>query len=127
MPEENKTGPTILWSELEGKKVKSNDGKKLGHIKRISQNHLLIQKGLVRKRGFWIPKNMGDAYDGEYIWLSSNEDEIHDRFLYGDEPSENFQSGSPVDRLRIVKERVSGVRSEPVDSSERYKNMRDLK
>lgn len=84
MPEENITGPTILWRELEGKKVKSNDGKKLGRIKRISQNHFLIEQGLVRKRGFWVPKIIGDTYDGENIWLSSNEDEIHDRFLYGE-------------------------------------------
>ena len=127
MPEENITGPTILWRELEGKKVRSNDGKKLGRIKRISQNHFLIEEGLVRKRGFWVPKIMGDAYDGEYIWLSSNEDEIHDRFLYGEDPSESFQSGSPVDRLRIVKERMTGIPSDPADSSERYRNMRDQK
>jgi hypothetical protein len=127
MPEENITGPTILWRELEGKKVKSNDGKKLGHIKRISQNHFLIEKGLVRKRGFWIPKSMADAYDGEYIWLSSNEDVIHNKFLYGEEPLESPQSGSPIDKLRIVKERMTGIPSEPSNSSERYKNMRDLK
>ena len=127
MPEENITGPTILWRELEGKKVKSNDGKKLGRIKRISQNHFLIEKGLVRKRSFWIPKSIGDAYDGEYIWLNKDEDEIHNRFLFGEEPSESFQSGSPVDKLRIVKERMTGIPSEPATSSERYKNMRDLK
>ena len=72
MPEENITGPTILWRELEGKKVKSNDGKKLGRIKRISQNHFLIEKGLVRKRSLWIPKSIGDAYDGGYIWRNSD-------------------------------------------------------
>lgn len=126
MPEENTTGPTILWAELEGKKVKSNDGKKLGHIKRISQNHFLIEKGLLKKRGFWVPKKMGDAYDGEYIWLSSNEDEIHDRFLYGEEPSETLASGSPIDRLRVVKDRMSGIPSKPANSSERYRNIRDL-
>jgi hypothetical protein len=127
MPEENTTGPTILWVELEGKKVKSNDGKKLGNIKRISQNHFLIEKGLVKKRGFWVPKNMGDAYDGEYIWLSGNEDEIHDRFLYGEEPPDTLASGSPVDRLRIVKDRMIGIPSEPANSSDRYRNIRDLK
>src|SRR5919108_912962 len=127
MPEENITGPTILWRELEDKKVKSNDGKKLGRIKRISQNHFLIEKGLVRKQSFWIPKSLGDAYDGEHIWLNRDEDEIHNRFLFGEEPSDGFQSGSPVDKLRIVKERVTGIPSEPANSSERYKNMRDLK
>ena len=127
MPEENITGPTILWRELKGKEVKSNDGKKLGCIKRISHNHFLIEKGVIRKRGFWIPKGIGDAYDGEYIWLNSNEDEIHSRFLYGEEPSESPQSGSPLDKLRIVKERMTGIPSERANSSESYKNMRDLK
>lgn len=127
MPEDNMTGSTILWRELVGKKVKSNDGKKLGHIRRISQNHFLIEKGLVRKRGFWIPKGIGDVYDGEYIWLSSNEDEIHNRFFYGEEPSESFQSASPVDMLRVVKERMTGIPSDPANISERYKNLRDLK
>ena len=57
---------------------------------------------------------MGDAYDGEYIWLSSNEDEIHDRFLYGEEPSDNLASDSPVDRLRVVKDRMSGYLRNPL-------------
>jgi hypothetical protein len=51
-----------------------------------------------------VSRNIGDAYDDEYIWVSSNEDEIHHRFLYSEEPSEGFQSSSPVVRVRIVKE-----------------------
>lgn len=56
MPEENTTGPTILWGELEGKKVKSNDEKNVGHVKRISKNHFLVEKGLVKKEVFGYPK-----------------------------------------------------------------------
>ena len=52
MPEENIVGPTVLWSELKNTKVKSNDGKKLGKIKKISQNHFRIEKGSVGKRVF---------------------------------------------------------------------------
>ena len=35
MPEENIAGPTVLWSDLSDKKVKSNDGKKLGKIEKF--------------------------------------------------------------------------------------------
>ena len=59
MPEDI-TGPTILWSDLNDKKVKSNDGKKLGKIKKISQNHIRIEKGSLGKKSFWIPKNLAD-------------------------------------------------------------------
>ena len=57
MPEENITGPTVLWSEIKDKKVKSNDGKTLGRIERISDNHFKIEKGSIKKKSFWIPKN----------------------------------------------------------------------
>ncbi|HEY9398557.1 MAG TPA: hypothetical protein VIP29_01535 [Nitrososphaeraceae archaeon] len=127
MPEENIAGPTVLWSELKDKKVKSNDDKKLGRIKRISDNHFKIEKGLVSKKAFWIPKNIADAYDGEYIWLSSNEEQIHDKFFYGEEPPESDQTGSPINKIRLVDKRMAGVSTEPADSSERYKNIRDLK
>jgi hypothetical protein len=127
MPEENIEGPTVLWSELKDKKVKSNDDKKLGRIKRISDNHFKIEKGLVSKKTFWIPKNIADAYDGKYVWLNSNEEQIHDKFFYGEEPPESDQTGSPINRIRLVNERVAGVSTEPADSSERYKNIRDLK
>jgi hypothetical protein len=127
MPEENITGPTVLWSEIKDKKVRSKDGKKLGRVEKISQNHFKIEKGAIRKKRFWLPKNLADAYDGKYLWLNNEEEQIHDKFLYGEEPPENDQTGLPVDRLRLVKERMVGVPTEPVDSSEPYKNIRDPK
>jgi hypothetical protein len=127
MPEENIAGPTVLWSETKDKKVRSNDGKKLGRIGRISDNHFKIEKGRFKKKSYWIPKNEADAYDGKYVWLTSNEEQIHDKFLYGEEPPESDQTGSPINKIRFVKERMVGVPTEPVDSSKRYKNIRDLK
>ena len=127
MPEENISGPTVLWSETKDKKVKSNDGKKLGRIEKISQNHFKIEKGGMRKKRFWLPKNLADAYDGKYLWLKSDEEQIHDKLLYGEEPPENDQNGSPIDRVRLVKERMVGVPTEPADPSKPYKNIRDLK
>ena len=126
MPEENIAGPTVLWSELKNKKVKSNDGKKLGKIKKISQNHFRIEKGSVGKKSFWVPKNLADAYDGEYIWLSNNEEEIRGKFFYGEEPSVDEQIVSS-EGIKVVKERMAGIPTQPPDPSDRYKNVRDLK
>jgi hypothetical protein len=125
MPEEI-TGPRVLWSELNNRKVKSNDGKKLGKIKKISQNHIRIEKGSVGKKSFWIPKNLADAFDGEYLWLSKNEDEVRNKFLYGEDPLPDDQNVSS-DGVNLVHERVKGIPSRPTDESDRYKNLRDLK
>lgn len=126
MPEENIAGPTVLWSELKNTKVKSNDGKKLGKIKKISQNHFRIEKGSVGKKSFWVPKNLADAYDGEYLWLSNNEEEIRGKFFYGEEPSVDEQIVSS-EGIKVVKERMAGIPTQPSDQSDRYKNVRDLK
>lgn len=126
MPEENIPGPTMLWTDLDDVEVKSNDGKKLGKIKKISQNHFRVEKGSIGKKSFWVPKNLADAYDGDYLWLTNNEEEIHDKFLYGEEPSVDDKI-TPVERIKVVNERMKGVPTEKQESSERYKNMRDLK
>jgi hypothetical protein len=126
MPEENIAGPTVLWSDLKNRKVKSNDGKKLGKIKKISQNHFRVEKGSIGKKSFWIPKNLADAYDGEYLWLSNNENEIRDKFFYGEEPSVDDQVTSS-EGIKVVNERMKGVPTQPSDKSDRYKNARDLK
>jgi hypothetical protein len=126
MPEEKITGPTILWTDLNDVKVKSNDGKKLGKIKKISQNHFRVEKGSIGKKSFWVPKNLADAYDGDYLWLTNNEEEIHDKFLYGEEPSVDDKI-TPIERIKMVNERMKGIPTDKRDSSEQYKNMRDLK
>ncbi|MGV8107133.1 MAG: hypothetical protein ACP5OH_05125 [Nitrososphaerota archaeon] len=126
MPEENIEGPTILWSELDDKKVKSNDGEKLGKIKKITPNHFRLERGSIRKKSFWLPKNVADAFDGEYLWLSSNEEQIHNKYLYGEEPPIDDKT-APIERVKIVKERMAGIPSKPKDSTKPYKNVRDLK
>jgi hypothetical protein len=126
MPEEKITGPTVLWTDLNDVKVKSNDGKKLGKIKKISQNHFRVEKGSIGKKSFWVPKNLADAYDGDYLWLTNNEEEIHDKFLYGEEPAVDDKI-TPIERIKMVNERMKGIPTDKRNSSEQYKNMRDLK
>ena len=72
----SREGPTILWTMLKGKKVKSNDGKDVGEIKEVSQNFLRLEKGTVKKDKFWIPKYVADAYDGKVLWLLVTKDDL---------------------------------------------------
>ena len=51
-------------------------------------------------------KNLADAYDGEYLWLSNNEEEIRGKFFYGEEPSVDEQIVSS-EGIKVVKERMA--------------------
>jgi hypothetical protein len=134
-------GPTILWGELKGKNVSSNDGEDLGEISKISQNYIRVEKGHIKKDKFWIPKYLADAFDGKTLWLLVSAEEIRARFQYGEEPSadefeKDFNSfkSSPKGQNRtwdaekvVLGERTMGVPSKPVGSQTDYKNIRDLK
>ena len=73
-----------------------------------------------------MPKNLGDAFDGEYLWLKGNEEEIHNKFFYGEEPEEESQ-GTSIDNIKVVKERMRGVPTKPDnETSKGYRNVRDL-
>ena len=134
-------GPRILWEQLKGKKVKTNDGHDVGEIKEVTQNYIRVEKGIVNKDKSWIPKYLADAYDGKVLWLVIDDDELVKGHSYTTEPAreqythdfEAFKAtpyGQRVVQLpdfeqniRIIEERKS---STGTNSSEEYKNIRDL-
>jgi len=134
-------GPRILWEQLKGKKVKTNDGHDVGEIKEVTQNYMRVERGIVNKDKSWIPKYLADAYDGKVLWLMIDDDELAKGHSYTTEPAreqhthdfEAFKAtpyGQRVVQLpdfeqniRIIEERKS---STGTNSSEEYKNIRDV-
>jgi len=133
-------GPTILWGLLKGKRVKSNDGKDLGEIDKVSQNYLRLEKGRVKKEKFWVPKYFADSFDGKVLWLLAGQEELRSQFHFGKEPPpERFQQDFNAfktsyggtkrwdfEKVGITNERIVGVSSKAKSSSD-YKNIRELK
>jgi hypothetical protein len=134
-------GPTILWQQLKGKKVKSNDGESLGDIDKISQNYILLESGRIKKEKFWVPKYYADTFDGETLWLLVDGEEIKSKFHYGNEPpAEQFQSDFEVfntqhgsgkewdpEKVNFAKGKSVGVPNKPTGSDTGYDNVRELK
>jgi len=133
--ENNMSGPSILWGEIEGKKVKSVDGENLGKIEKISQNHVMIEEGLVKKKRFWIPKFVADYYDGKSIWLDIKKEELKQRYYYDQEP-ESSQYDLDMNKYNTIygknksnasNEKIKLKEGADVGSKKGYKNIRDLK
>lgn len=130
-------GPTVLWDVLKGKKVKTNDGKELGEIKEFSQNYARVEKGTIRKDSLWIPKYVGDAFDGNTLWLHISEEEALERFKYGEKEGEFKEAPSPEQYskdLESFKGSPAGKDREHnseldkrIRVVENYKNIRDFK
>ena len=127
----NRIGPTILWSMLKGKKVITNDGKDIGEIKDISDNYIRLEKGTIKKNKFWIPKYTADAYDGKHLWLLINEEEVHSKHVYGDESPRGDEYTKGLESFKSSPSGQKGEYSpgfeERIRIIENYKNIRDLK
>ena len=131
------SGPTILWDEIKDKKVKSVDGEKLGSIEKISQNHLMIEEGFLKKKRFWLPKFLADVYDGKHLWLDINKEEIKQRYYYDEEPASseydlnmsefNTKYGKSKSKASNDKIRLKEGTELKTKSKKGYKNIRDLK
>ena len=130
------SGPTILWDEVKGKKVKSIDGENLGKIEKISQNHLMIEEGMFKKKRFWIPKFLVDVYDGKDLWLDIKKEEVTQRYYYDEEPASseydlamvefNTKYGKNKSKDSDQKIRLKDGTELKTKSKENYKNIRDL-
>jgi hypothetical protein len=131
------SGPSILWGEMKDKKVKSVDGEKMGKIEKISQNHIMIEEGLIKKKKFWIPKFLADVYDGKFLWLDIKKEEIKQRYYYDREPEEsqydldrsefNTKYGKNKNNAANEKIRLKEDAEVQTKSKKGYKNIRDLK
>jgi hypothetical protein len=133
-------GPRILWEQLKGKKVKTNDGHDVGEIKEVTQNYMRLEKGMVNKDKSWIPKYLSDAYDGKVLWLVISNDDLSKGHSYTTEPArEQYASdfeafkATPYGQkmiqlpdfeqnIRMTEERKSDT---SINSGDEYKNIRD--
>jgi hypothetical protein len=70
----------LSWDKAIDKTAKSINDKEIGKIKHISQNYIQIEKGLMDKDRYFIPKYFVEGYKDDDIILSLTEDEIKDKF-----------------------------------------------
>lgn len=77
----------LSWDKAKGKSAKSIDKKDIGQIKELSEDYIQIQKGLVSKDNFFVPKYFVEGYEDDDIILSLTEDEIINKFMTKSTPS----------------------------------------
>ncbi|HEX7033411.1 MAG TPA: hypothetical protein VF172_10470 [Nitrososphaera sp.] len=132
-------GPAILWEKLKGKRVCTNDGKELGEIKEIAENYILLEKGLVNKDKYWIPKYVIDAYDGKVLWLLISSEDVAKGYSHTSHPEkeqyshgfETFKTTRYGQRTTYLsdfnqKVRIAEERDEnPEEVGGGYRNVRD--
>ncbi len=59
----------ILWSQTIRKEARGLEDFDLGEVHAIAPHYVKTKKGVVRRRTFYLPREMAEAFDGSTLWF----------------------------------------------------------
>jgi uncharacterized protein (TIGR02271 family) len=101
----------IDWDDVIKKEARGSDDEDLGEVKEIDRNYVLVQKGLINKEKFYIPKNMAESYDGSVLRFNISKDEVRNRFM-GDSPPVADQYSSSYKNADLTEKDTENIPKE---------------
>lgn len=57
------------WTDLIDESVHTSDDQDIGDIEAVSRNFIVVKKGLVNVRWYYIPLHRVEGWDGKVVWL----------------------------------------------------------
>jgi hypothetical protein len=74
----------IDWNDVIKKEARGINDEDLGEVQEIQDNYVLIQRGMIDKETFYIPKDQAESYDGSILKFRLSESDLS---KYQDESS----------------------------------------
>ena len=105
----------IDWEDVIKKEARGSDDEDLGEVKETDGDYVIVQKGMINKEKFYIPKNMAESYDGSVLRFNISKGEVRSRFM-GDSPPVADQYSSSSYRDTDVREKDTANISKETDT-----------
>ncbi|HEX7259184.1 MAG TPA: hypothetical protein VF242_14100 [Nitrososphaeraceae archaeon] len=74
----------IDWNDVIKKEARGINDEDLGEVQEIQDNYVLLQRGMIDKETFYIPKDQAESYDGNILKFRLSESDLS---KYQDESS----------------------------------------
>ena len=84
----------IDWPAVIKKDARGLNGEELGKVQHVSDTYVTIEKGMIDKTSFSIPRDLVKDYDGHTLRFKITEEEARDRFQDDELPSTRESSTS---------------------------------
>ncbi|HEX7142298.1 MAG TPA: YsnF/AvaK domain-containing protein [Nitrososphaeraceae archaeon] len=81
----------IDWNDVMKKEARGNDDEDFGEVQDIQGNYVLVQKGIINKEKFYIPKDRAESYDGNILKFRFSKQDLNQ---YQREPPSIWDSDS---------------------------------
>ena len=66
----------IEWNDVIKKEARGINDEDFGEVQEIQGNYVLVQKGIINKEKFYIPKEQAESYDGDVIKFRISEQDL---------------------------------------------------
>ena len=118
----NAHDPFSDWSKLIHRPVYSIDGKKIGFVRKLVADYMLVKKGLVNLNKYFIPKSLAESLDKKKrIRLKVDANEVRTKYSYAkmkdlltaleNVPQQDVKPNPLYDRLQAFRHGVTRNRS----------------
>src|SRR5688500_2117017 len=67
----------IDWNDVIKKEARGNNDEDFGEVQDIQGNYVLVQKGIINKEKFYIPKDQAESYDGDVLRFRIYQEELN--------------------------------------------------
>ena len=74
----------IDWADVIKKEARGINDEDLGEVQEVQSNYVLVQRGMIDKETFYIPKEQAESYDGNILKFRLSESDLS---KYQDESS----------------------------------------
>ena len=74
----------IDWNDVIKKEARGINDEDLGEVQEVQDNYVLVQRGMIDKEIFYIPKDQAESYDGNILKFKLSESDLS---KYQDESS----------------------------------------
>jgi hypothetical protein len=74
----------IEWNDVIKKEARGINDEDLGEVQEVQGNYILVQKGMINREKFYIPKDQAESYDGDVL-----------RFRFSEQDLSQFQREPP--------------------------------
>ena len=92
----------LSWDKSIDKDVKTSEDKKIGKVRAITTDYIQIQKGVLDKKYYFVPKHYIQGYDGDHIWLVLTEDQVKQFESEKELPLSSFDNAQYRERKSVV-------------------------
>jgi len=71
------TSNNIDWNDVIKKEAKGTNDEDFGEVQDIQGNYVLVQKGIINKEKFYIPKDQAESYDGDVLRFRISQEDLN--------------------------------------------------